>query len=797
MTPSCPTADDLNSLLTGSLDDAVRLPLEEHIESCQACQTWLDGHAGQPPDSVPVAPPAVPPEALNRWLALPQTPGLSSGDRLGPYRVDVLLGRGGMGVVYRGTDLTLNRSVAVKVLSATLDPDAAARLVREAQAVARVRHDHVVQVFAAAADPGQPAYLAMELVDGPTLRKMAADARGLDPRLAANLVAQVADGLSAAHAAGLVHRDVKPGNVLVDAAMGRAKLADFGLARTVDAVHVTRSGVVLGTPAYMAPEQVRDPSAAGPAADVYGLGATLYEALTGAEPFRGSVELVLRQVLADDPLPPRQLNPAVPRDLDTITLKCLEKDPARRYPSAAALRDDLRRWLAGEPVLARPVGRFGRAVRWSRRNPVVAGLLTALVVGSVAGFAVVTVLWLRADQAAKVAEAARQAADDDYRRAEAVVNHFYQKMYDGGSVAAPVDLKTRLELIRDAVGFYEEAARRRPGEKPPAELAAVYARLGMLHQLLGEDEPADAAFQTALNLFDEADRAGTMNPKRRRERGECWFNLGVSAGWRGDAAAAAKHYAAAVEQLEPLAAADPQAKYYLAGALGSLAQADEILGEAARAGAARERALAYQRELRTADPKNAGAFMDLCLTAVAVATAQRDPATAATRMSEADQLAQEFGKTYAGDFSAARVLAQTKAELAIALLRVGRQPEAAEAARQAIVYVTGGLTRYPKQFQHPAIQARAWTARAEVQWAAGDHKAAEADWQKAAAILEPLPRRSLTDALTHARLAGVYDRLVAAAEHRRDTAEAARRRKQAADTRDALRQQFPGFKPGG
>ena len=799
MIPTCPPPAALSALLDESLPDAERRTLEHHIETCPACQVWLDAHASAPTGSFPPAPAEAPPSALARWLG---PAGPSSGSRLGPYRFDAVVGRGGMGIVYRATDTVLDRVVAVKVLSAILGPDSAARFLREAQAVARVRHDHIVQVYAAVDPPGGPAHLVMEFVDGPTLRQAAADARGLDPRRCAEAVAQVADALAAAHALGLVHRDVKPANVLLDSATGRAKLADFGLARAAGAADLTRSGMVVGTPAYMAPEQVRNPTTAGPPADVYGLGATLYEALTGAEPFRGSLELVLAQVLAGDPLPPRRLNPAVPRDLDTICLKAMAKDPARRYASAAALRDDLRRWLAGEPILARPANWFGQWKRWANRNRTVAGLAATLAIGTLITFAVVTWLWLAAAASAKeardsaaVAVAEKSKADQDYRRAEGVVTTFYQKMYEGGTVAAPINLETRLELIREAIAFYEEVAVRRPGEKPPAELAAAYARKGVLHNMLKETAPAAASFRTALGLFEQAEKDGTVDPKRRREHAECHFYLGVSAGRVGDSAGAVANYEAAIKRLAPLAEADPQASYFLAGALGNLAGVHEYRGETDRARAAHERALAVHRQAHAADPKNGGAFQDLVWTTLSIARLQRDPKVAVEQLTAAGPLIEQYCSEYPDNYSRADVTCSYHRELSTALLRTGNRAGALKSAEESVRHIQE-LASFPKQFQQPWVQAGARAALAEAHWATGDAAAAEAAWIQAAELIDAQPWSGLVAGVYKGKLAAICDRLAEAAHRRGDAAGTANRKTQASEVRDRLKRDHPGYGVG-
>jgi WD40 repeat protein/predicted Ser/Thr protein kinase len=330
--------------------------------------------------------------------ALPRVPG---------YEVLGELGRGGMGVVYKARQLALNRLVALKMIRADGDPEHQRRLRAEAEVVARLRHPNVVQVYDYALGQSRP-YLALEFVEGGTLAQKAAGVPQ-PPHRAAQMVETLAAAVHHAHRAGLVHRDLKPANVLLTAE-GVLKIADFGLAKQLHGEpgapggepganapgDQTASGALLGTPVYMAPEQVMGRRGAiGPATDVYALGVILYELLTGRPPFQGDNVLdVLRQVQEQEPLSPGRLQPGTPRDLETICLKCLEKDPRRRYPSAQALADDLRHFQAGEPIAARPVGRAERLWRWCRRNPALAaagglaGLALAAVVAVSVGFAV-------------------------------------------------------------------------------------------------------------------------------------------------------------------------------------------------------------------------------------------------------------------------------------------------------------------------------------------------------------------------------------------------------------------------
>ncbi|VTT99611.1 wd40 repeat-containing protein : Serine/threonine protein kinase OS=Singulisphaera acidiphila (strain ATCC BAA-1392 / DSM 18658 / VKM B-2454 / MOB10) GN=Sinac_5215 PE=3 SV=1: Pkinase [Gemmataceae bacterium] len=340
---------------------------------------------------------ATPPRAPGpdgRWqsLAVPvvEVPaGGRSWPRLPGYEVLAELGRGGMAVVYHARQTGLNRPVALKVILAGALAGTAdrARMRREAEAVARLRHPNAVQIHDIGEHDGC-LYLALEYVGGGTLERRLRD-RPLPPDEAAGLVERLASGVQAAHDAGIVHRDLKPANVLLDPD-GNPKVTDFGLAKCRDETdRLTATGTAAGTPNYMAPEQVlAEPERVGPATDVYGLGGILYECLTGRPPFAAPTPLeTMRRVVDEEVVSVRRLQAGVPRDLETICLKCLHKDPGKRYPSARAVADDLAHFRAGEPICARPVAPAERAWRWVRRHPVVPllaltlGLMTASVAG--------------------------------------------------------------------------------------------------------------------------------------------------------------------------------------------------------------------------------------------------------------------------------------------------------------------------------------------------------------------------------------------------------------------------------
>ena len=281
----------------------------------------------------------------------------------------------------------------------------------EAEAAANLDHPGIVPIFEVGQHEGQH-YFSMGFVEGPSLSQRLADGP-IPHRQAADLIRRVSEAIEYAHQHGVIHRDLKPANILLDQS-GNPRVTDFGLAKKTQADSgLTGSGQIMGTPSYMPPEQAggnrRD---VGPAADVYALGATLYALVTGRPPFQAASAMdTVIQVISDEPVPPRRLNAAIPRDLETITLKCLAKEPGKRYRTAGALGEDLRRFQANEPILAQPVGRVERAVKWMRRKPAAAALLASLVVGT----ALATILAIRANQKAAEALEQKVRADEQTR----------------------------------------------------------------------------------------------------------------------------------------------------------------------------------------------------------------------------------------------------------------------------------------------------------------------------------------------------------------------------------------------
>ncbi|MFO0910125.1 MAG: serine/threonine-protein kinase, partial [Isosphaeraceae bacterium] len=386
--------------------------------------------------------------------------------RVGDYDILEEVGRGGMGVVYKARHRDLDRLAALKMVLAGefASPSQELRFRLEAQLAARVQHANIVQVYEVGSYQGRP-FLAMEWVEGGSLADQL-DGTPWPPGKAAEFLQILARAVHEAHREGVVHRDLKPANILLkhdatsgDPLLARPKISDFGLARPTDgAVDLTQSGFLIGTPGYMAPEQAGGRGAravVGPATDIYALGVILYQLLTGQLPFQAESTLeLLRAVAIEEPRRPRRIRPGLPRDLEAVTLHCLEKEPTARYASALALAEDLRRFLEKQPVTARPVGAFARATRAARRRPLVAALAGLLVTTLLGGLGGVTWKWLEADEQ-------RQLASDYARRADterlAALHQTYRARlsaaasalaaHDVGNVARQLDAAP--ETLRD------------------------------------------------------------------------------------------------------------------------------------------------------------------------------------------------------------------------------------------------------------------------------------------------------------------------------------------------------------
>ncbi len=493
-----------------------------------------------------------------------QTAGPITGRKvryIGDYETISILGQGGMGVVYKARQLSLNRLVALKMIrnAEFANEDQVRRFQNEAEAVATLDHPGIVPIYEVGSYEDQR-YFSMKLVEGQGLDKKLEDL-AKDPRTAVRVVAEVADAVSHAHQRGILHRDLKPANILLDS-QGHAHVTDFGLAKRIEEdAGLTVSGAIMGTPSYMAPEQAAGHSSlVTTASDVYGLGAILYAVLTGRAPFAAdSVMNTLDQVRNRPPQPPTRLNAKLPRDLEVICLKCLEKDPRHRYASAQALSDDLNRWLRGEPIAAQPVGQIVRLRMWAKRKPALAGLSAALIAASIAGVIGVTWQWREAvsqrnqariardeaiqqEQAARKAEAEARTARDHAvaSRAQAeqnaqiagmqatlainTIQDLVSQVQKGLQQPGLYDLKaalldSALKRIDGVAGIYEKSTSKE------ATTAAALMELGKIYRQLGQTQKAFKSYQKCLEITKERVKIKNYSDPSRQNLANTYFEL--------------------------------------------------------------------------------------------------------------------------------------------------------------------------------------------------------------------------------------------------------------------------------
>jgi serine/threonine protein kinase len=487
---SCPTEESLKRLGTIAMSETNFVSLEKHIQECRECQAALERLAKD--DSHGAT------SALNRISEPLQPPALSG------FVVEQELGRGSMGVVYRAWQPNLARHVAIKFLKrgAVAGREERERWLREAQSLSRVRDRGIVQIYQIGECEGW-LYLVLELIRGGSLKDRLTQPQ--PARVAARCTEAIAYAVEAIHNAGLLHLDLKPSNILLDSAPAASweqltlRIGDFGIARLQDDPNSSPDCApgVCGTPSYMAPEQTkRDHGAVGRPADIYAVGATLYHLLTGRPPFLATtVNDTFEQVRHREAVSPRTLIPSVPRDLETICLKCLQKSPKDRYDSAAAVAEDLQRFLNGEPVKARPLGPVGRTWRWCLRKPAIASLVAVLLIALVGGMTCITVQW-------RVAESARQSALASDRETQELLSELIEttpaaRELGDQPIAASVAALSKAEV------HCKTQLQKSPGDlKLRIALTQIYGCLGTLCTQKEGAAAANAVFQRARDLWE-------------------------------------------------------------------------------------------------------------------------------------------------------------------------------------------------------------------------------------------------------------------------------------------------------
>jgi serine/threonine protein kinase/Tfp pilus assembly protein PilF len=664
----------------------------------------------------------------------PRVPGLEL--------VDVL-GSGGMGVVFKARQVALGRDVAVKFLhdAHRADSGRRERFLQEARAVARLRHPHLVQLYefgevpAAGGATSQP-YLVLEYVSGGSLADLA---RGSPqrPGEAARLVETVADAIHYAHQQGVIHRDLKPANVLLQGTEVQgegpaegvrgarsspprlltaglcAKVTDFGLAKLLEGSDLTHSGDVLGTPSYMAPEQAAGQSAPVTAAvDVYGLGAILYEALTGRPPFAAATaEATLGQVRQDEPVPPRRLQPTVPRDLETICLKCLRKEAGRRYASAQELADDLRRFRSGEPVRARPVGTGEQVVVWCRRNPGVAGLLAALVLVFLAGSSGVLWQWQHARQERDTARQEKERAEHRLQ----LIRDRVDKLKKLGSdlLRRPGMHGTGQAVLEESLAFYKDLLPEE-GKDPRVrrEAAQLYRQVAEIHDHLGQTAQAAEYYGRVADLLTSLVKEDPANKDLRLESADMhrwWGNELRDLGkWRE----AREAYDQAAELHEALLRESPDEPLYQVALANTLLNIAALLSASDHAEDLERlyrRMLELDRAAVQAAPDNPGFNAELAFGLenqglFFLALGRNSQAEAEVR--EALEIHQRL---HAGGYlrgSIERYLARNYVNLGRVLAATGRAPEAEKNYQRAAALLEPPVEEFPESALRRAALAR-------------------------------------------------------------------------------------------
>jgi len=546
----------LRAFAAGRLPEAEIDLIAHHLAVCGLCRDYVD----QAPNDAMAE--------LARGAASGGTPRL----RLqAGYEIMEVLGRGGMGVVYRARQFDLDRVVAFKQIEGDVSPEDLARFRAEASAMARLQHPNIVQVYDVGEQDERP-YIACEYVPGGGLDRHLTGSP-LPMLAACGLVATLARAVQAAHEQSVVHRDLKPSNVLLVPPnapnvgpddehfwqLVTPKIADFGLAKLLDQDDgCTRTGALLGTPAYMAPEQTGGAhDEAGPRSDVYALGVILYETVTGRRPFQGSTVVeTLDLVRAAAPVPLRRLRNGVPRDLEIICMKCLEKEPRRRYATAAALADDLQHLLANEPIRARPVPVTERCVKWIRRRPAWAALLvvaTLAICGAVSGTAWhVHRLRDEVDRANKNEAEAMLNFRQGYEALDQVIREL-----GSSSARSPAWRELNDRIWTKSLGYFESVLKDADESNPDVRMAKgmLLSYAGSVHEIQGRHEQALENLEQSSRRLELLEHERPGNDEVRYHLAHCYFWLGMAKHGLGKTAEVEQRYRQAINIESELSAA--------------------------------------------------------------------------------------------------------------------------------------------------------------------------------------------------------------------------------------------------
>jgi serine/threonine-protein kinase len=719
------------------------------------------------------------------------------------YEVLGELGRGGMGTVYRARHVALNRLVALKVISAgtSADPRELARFRAEAEAVAQLQHPNIVQVFEVGEVSGRP-YLALELVEGGTLAH-ALGGMPLPSRTAAELLESLARAVEYAHSRGVVHRDLKPGNILLqcppsavlspdsskarlgtaERGLGTPKIADFGLAKRIGAdSSQTTTGVVVGTPSYMSPEQAAGlGKLIGPACDIYALGAILYELLTGRPPFQAPSPIdTLQQVVSIDPVPPARLQPKVPRDLETICLKCLQKESRKRYASAAALADDLHRFLDGRPIVARRTSVWERAIKWARRRPAAAALVSVSLIASFA-VAVLGARYYRAldrhnaelskaaaDLARERDEARRQTerAEANLESANDAIEQMLKRVGLERLAGTPHMDRTRAELLEDALRFFDKLLAVQAGD-PRLRLQRAHTLdlAGRVQFALGRYDRALEHYDAAIALIDElrGDQESPIPLQTQlwlqalvhNNRSLTLIRIGATAKARADQ----EHAAALRQQLLELQPDDPKRQRAVAASnlnLALIARSEHRMKDVELyLGRARPLAEALTRDHGDADRH--WYLLGLILNDSAVyALNADDPVRAAEFVERAVAVWRKLKAVNPGDVEYRQALAASLTNQAIVLRKQGFLRRAAEPLAEALRIREQIARDHPDAWLAVVGLASSRLQVAELKRERGDNDGALEGYTQVIEQLQAAPDKLKADSVAQAELTDAY-----------------------------------------
>lgn len=567
------------------------------------------------------------PETLTLSPHQPLPPGLRSSrlspapKQIGRFQIREFLEDGAYGAVYRAYDPQLDREVALKVAKPQqlASPGRIERFLGEAKAIANLRHPHLVPVFDSGRE-GEQLFIAEALIRGQTLARRLRElpaGRFLDQGEGVRLVRQLAEALAYAHRRGIIHRDIKPANIILDD-QGEPVLVDFGLAGRQNEEERPRrdQGRPIGTPAYMAPEQARGETS--PASDQYSLGCVLFEWLTGQPPFQGPPELQLFLHQTQPPPRLRSLNKTVSPDLEAITLKCLQKDPACRYPGMAYLAEDLRRFQAREPVLARPPGPLERLAKWARRRPALALLYGVVLFGLVA----LSVLSYQLFTSWAQAEDARKKMIDNYRLAAQAVDQFFSQMGENSRLKEHDLDELRKDLLERAVVFHDKFVNNHSDDpEVRLEQGRAYLRLALMLEQLRRPDEAACHDEHALDIFASLLAAypsqGELTLGVLNGLGKAWNHRGKLAFGQKQYSEAETAFRQALEFREQLVQADPNKPDFQADAASTwnnLGSSFNLLNLPGEAEVAFNKALQLQKPLVEAFPDQSRFRNDLAMT---------------------------------------------------------------------------------------------------------------------------------------------------------------------------------------